>query len=157
MCTTHEIDDLRFVPLDEAGFLTYQSWFADDELRRRFEYPTRIWFEYLSSPKANGWLIYQVDSPVGFVQLDITDELIGYFSVTVVAPLRNRGYGRRILRAMMAHPAAQAVRRFSAGVEMDHDACRHCLLAADFTPDSAAPDHEGFIYYSLPRDIFISV
>ena len=114
MCNSEEIDGLRFVPLDEARFLLYQSWFADDDLRRRFEYPTRVWFDYLSSPNIFGWMIYQGETPVGFIQLDIAAEH-GYFGFTVSAALRKRGYGQRMLRAMLRHPAARAVTRFEDG------------------------------------------
>ena len=94
--------ELKFTSLDEAGFTMLLSWFTDPELQRRFEYPTRIWFNHLcNEPNVHGWIILEEDRPVGRLQLDIHPHQIGYIGYYVNPKLRHQGYGKRILRSFL--------------------------------------------------------
>lgn len=140
--------ELVFVPLDEPGFSVLTSWFADQELRRRIEVPTRVWFDYIrGQPDVYGLVVREDGDPVGQLQLDIHPERTGYIGFYVNPELRGQGYGRRILRAFLARPEAAGLRQIIATVEMDNLASQRCLLASNFILDGAGPDEEGFLHF----------
>ena len=140
--------ELLFVPLDEPGFSILTSWFADPELRRRFEFPTRVWFDYVrSEPNVYGWIVREDGDPVGLLQLDIHPERTGYIGFYVKPELRGQGYGRRILRALLARPEITGLRQIVATTEPDNLASQRCLLAVNFSQDGTAPDQDGFLRF----------
>lgn len=73
----------------------------------------------------------------------------------VVDPGRWRqGIGVATLLAVVDAPEVADVVLFAAGIEPDNVASTRCALAAGFTPDDPAPDHEGIVHHlrrRLPR------
>ena len=140
--------DLLFKSLDEAGFSTLRSWFNDPELQRRFEYPTRIWFNYVcNEPKVYAWLIQEDTLPVGQLQLDIETDQIGYLGFYVKPELRNQGFGQRILRTFLAKSVVSSLKRIVATAEADNLASHYRLKAVGFIQDESKPDEDGFLRF----------
>jgi RimJ/RimL family protein N-acetyltransferase len=139
---------LVFTLLDEAGFALLRTWFSDLELRRRFEYPTRLWFDYVcNEPNVHAWLIQDGDLTVGQLQLDIEAGQMGYIGFYVNPELRNQGYGKRILDAFLARPEANQLGKIVATAEVDNAASHRCLQAAGFIQYGNEPDEEGFLSF----------
>ena len=140
--------DLTFTLLDEAGLSTLRSWFSDPELKRRFEYPTHIWFDYVSdSPNVYAWMIQEDDLPVGQLQLDINTDQTGYIGFCVKPELRNQGFGKRILRAFLARPEVSTLKRVVATAEVDNLASHRCVKAVGFVQEGSEPDEQGFLSF----------
>jgi RimJ/RimL family protein N-acetyltransferase len=137
-----------FIPIDETGLKEYESWFGDSELRRRIEHPTTAWFRYVrNQPGVHAWMIHETEIPVGHIQLDVSADQAGSFSIVVKTQLRNRGYGRRILRAFLARPEVLSRERLEADVEHDNIPAQRCLRAAGLTQEGVNPDREGFLAF----------
>ena len=138
-----------FIPLDEVGLEEYESWFSDAELRRRIEPPRVNWFRYVSNePGVHAWMIREAGTPVGHIQLDVSPDQAGSFSIVVKPQLRGRGLGGRIMRIFLARPEVMRLRRLEAGVEQDNLAAQRCLRTAGFTQEGIAPDNEGFLTFA---------
>ena len=138
-----------FIPIDETGLKEYESWFSDSELRRRIELPTGDWFRYVrNEPGVHAWMIHEAGIPVGHVQLDVSSDQIGSFSIVVKPQLRAGGLCTRIVRALLTHPKVLRLRRLEAGVEHDNIPAQRCLRAAGFAQDGVDPDNEGFLAFS---------
>ena len=136
---------LEFIPLDEDGFSVLRSWFSDQELQKRLEYPTPLWFDYVCN-EANvyAWLINEGDFPVGHLQVDIQTDGTAYIGFYVNPELRKQGYGRRILNALITRPEVSTVGKFIAMAEVDNLASQRCLQSAGFLLEGP-PDAEGFL------------
>ena len=142
-------EDLQLVPMDEGGLRTLEQWGADPELHRRYSAPTAAWFRYVSTaPGVYAWMIYEGDSCVAHIQIDVdAGDGTGYPGLVVNPELRGQGYGRRALRAALARPELAGCRRFVAGVEADNLAARRCVEAVGFALAGASPDADGFLTY----------
>ena len=146
------MDALVFIHLNEWGYHVLESWFTDAELRRRYSRPTQTWFEYvLNEPRVYAWMILENGHPVGHLQLDCKQNGTGYFSFLVKPGLRNRGYGKRILRAFLALPQAAKLSCIKTEVEADNLASIRCLQAAGFFQETLEPDADGFLHFFLQR------
>jgi RimJ/RimL family protein N-acetyltransferase len=144
--------DLDFIPLDETGLYTLESWFNDAELGYRYAHPTRIWLDYVRlQPGVYAWMILESGVPVGHLQLDTQDNASGYIGFVVNPKLRNRGYGQRILHAFLARPEARHLGRILGMTEVDNVASHRCMEAVGFQRQDGAPDEEGFLTFVYTR------
>lgn len=143
---------LAFVPIDEPGVQLLQSWFADDELQRRYDRPTDRWLEYVrSKPGVYAWLIYEAGVPVGHLQLDTEAEGTGYVGLVVRPDLRKHGYGKRILRALLDRPEVLPLHRIIGIAEADNVASHRCVKAVGFMQQGSQSDAEGFLTFVYHR------
>ena len=140
--------DLAFAALDELGLRTIESWFADTELGRRYNCPTLSWLEHVrSEPGVHAWSVHESGKPVGLLQLHTEPGRMGYVGLVVRPDLRNQGYGRRILRALLAREEARGLERIVAKSESDNLGSHRCASAAGFVQQSHEPDEEGFLTF----------
>lgn len=145
--------DLIFKPIEEEDLDLLASWFVDPDTRRWVEPPTPQWFRYIHAGLENhAWILYDAGRPVGLVQLDIAADHTGYFAMVTNPAFRQRGYGRRMLQALikMQHPGA--MQRIVGTVEPENIGSIRCMLSPGFLQDSAQPDAEGFLRFSYPLE-----
>lgn len=148
------MERLRLAPVDEAGRRLIEAWFEDRELARRLSPPDAAWWLLQhGAPGVGLWLVWQAKEAVGYVQgeADEHDPTTFHFAFAVRPDLRRKGYGRRILRAMLEHPHLAPYRRFVASVEPDNLPSLRCLQSVGFTPQSQAPDENGFVDMAYTR------
>jgi len=140
--------DLSFVPIDEPGLRVLETWFDDPELQRRYSRPDQTWFDYVcNEPGVHAWMICESGAPVGHLQLDTDIEATGYIGLVVKPELRNRGYGKRVLRAFLERPEAGRLDRIVGCAEVDNVASHRCVEAVGFVQQGAEPDEEGFLSF----------
>ena len=138
--------ELAFTPIGEKGLAIYEGWFSDEELRRWIEPPTRRWFDHARhTPGCFAWLVHKEDIPVALVQLDTDSSGSGSVALAVRPDLRRRGYGTRVLRALLQRPEVLPLRCVEAEVEADNSAAIRCAQSAGFVPQRPEPDGEGFL------------
>ena len=142
-----------FVPLDEAGFQIYSSWFTAGEAKHRVSPPTRKWFEYIqNTPTAHAWLVRGGDGyAIGHVQLDEEADHRASIALVVKPGKRNRGHGRQILRALLALPEIAHLRAIEGMIKPENVASLRCCLAAGFVQASASPDADGLFKFVYMR------
>lgn len=131
---------LTFHNFGEAELELLKTWFADSlahrrypELARRISFPTTQWFDHVRNTLGvYAWMIFDGDTPIGHVQVDIDAANNAYPALVVKPELRNQGYGTQILHALVNRPELSGVRCFTGYVEADNLACQRCCLAAGF-------------------------
>jgi RimJ/RimL family protein N-acetyltransferase len=130
-----------------------QSWFQDAELKRRLAFPSESWFEFVTTdPVQRAQIAYESSTPVGFVHYEHESDGRVALAFGVRPDLRGRGYGKRILRAVLASPELASVERVWGGVEPDNVASIRCLTAVGFTsePYPEEPSMVKMIYHRRP-------
>ena len=83
--------------------------------------------------------------------MGVIDEPSGAMAYVIDPARRRRGYGRDMVRTMMAIPALEHVSLFAAGIEPENTASVRCLLSAGFQPLDPISDFEGIVYYARRR------
>lgn len=106
---------------------------------------------YVDCGTFDRWSVYDGTDPDAPVIRETRDVATGYLALCVDPALRGQGIGRALLAALVARPELAGVRRFAAGVDTDNHACRRCLAAAGFHPDTPEPDYEDMLYYVRDR------
>jgi len=137
--------------VDEETLPTLETWFEDPELRRRLggTLPLRRWFSYVDSqPGRFAWMAYEEGKSVGMVDLEAEPDGTGWVAHLVKPELRGRGYGRRILEAMLAQPEVSRLKVIKGGIEPDNVAALRCCQAVGFVLEGDEPDEEGFLTVS---------
>ncbi|WP_141208532.1 GNAT family N-acetyltransferase [Streptomyces griseorubiginosus] len=97
------------------------------------------------------WVRYRGEGPDGPL-LTVADPRRAMGLAHLVDPVRWRhGYGRAVLEAALAHPAARDVETFFCGIDADNHASRICAESAGFTLTDPEPDHEEMLHYRRAR------
>ncbi|RJX38020.1 GNAT family N-acetyltransferase [Paenibacillus pinisoli] len=127
-----------------------EHWLNDHDTRLRMDglQPLSQWFGYYDSSQGRifAWIGYAQEQPIGMIIVE-TEEEAGYIAMMVNPALRNRGFGKRLLKEAMNHPGLSHLQRWEAGIEADNQASIACFRALQFTADKAEPDEDGFISY----------
>jgi L-amino acid N-acyltransferase YncA len=140
--------DIILKPLDESRLLMLAVWFWDREIRRRLGgmLPLRRWYNYVATaPGRYVWMAYEGEAAVGFADLELTSDETAAMALLVNPQLRRRGYGKRILQALVNRPETAALKTIEAGVEWDNVASLHCFTSAGFAIKDPKPDKDGII------------
>ena len=146
------IVSLVFCKIGATEFTLLRSWFDDPELKHRLTPPTAQWFEYIqTSPDAHAWMIYDNDLTVGYVQVDIETGQHASVAVAVRQAVRNHGYCKRILRALLTRPELQHMVQFEACSEPDNIAIQRCMKAVGFILEGDIPDSDGMLRFVYRR------
>ena len=143
---------LTFTPLDEAGLAVYASWFVDEELQRRMEFPTAAWLDFVRrTPGYYAWMVSAGGDMIGYIGLEIEADGLAHVGLAVRPAVRACGYGRTILRALLARPELAEVRAVEAGIAAYNMASLRCFAAAGFVADGHPPDEDGFLHLIYTR------
>lgn len=156
MRTNATMSEIVFAPLDESGLSTLEAWFEDAELRKRLGgmLPLPAWFERVRrQPGRMAWMTYDLGEPVGLVELESCPDGTAWLTFLVNPARRDRGYGHRILGAVLFRPEVRCLKRIRAVVQGDNPASLRCFYSVGFGVDCSEPDEEGFItlVYNLPE------
>lgn len=150
------MNDLVFVPVDEAEWQTFGPWWlGNEELQRCYTPPTRKYFDYVrSDPKVFARMVYEQGQPVGFVHVDRETDGTGYVGIVVKPELWNRGLGERILRALVIQPELSYLERLVAHVDVTNVRSQRCFTGAGFVQQGEEPDKDRCVafVYTLTRD-----
>jgi RimJ/RimL family protein N-acetyltransferase len=145
--------EIVLVPLDEAGLCTLEAWFQDAELCSRLGgmFPLRRWNELArAEPGHLTWMAYEQDAAVGLVDLEASPHGAAWVTFLVNPGLRERGYGARILRAMLSRPELSGLRQIKAIVDRTNVASLRCFWSVGFVVEWLEPDEEGFVILAYP-------
>lgn len=157
----YEMSEIVLIPFDESGLWTLEAWFQDAELRKRLGgmLPLRRWFDSVRTDQGRfTWMAYEQSAPVGLVDLETYPDHTAWATLLINPELRGRGYGRRILRAMLSRPEVTCLKRIKAIVEHENIASLQCLWSVGFVVEYSDVEYselgeEGFVIfaYSLPE------
>ena len=105
---------------------------------------------YIDCGTFDRWTTWE-GGPEGRGVVGVIDEPSGAMAYVIDPARRRRGYGRDMVRTMMAIPALEHVSLFAAGIEPENTASVRCLLSAGFQPLDPVSDFEGIVYYARRR------
>ncbi|MFZ6031390.1 MAG: GNAT family N-acetyltransferase [Chloroflexota bacterium] len=137
-----------FTPFDQDCYPVYESWFSDSETRRWLQPPSKRLLDYVTkTPGVFCWMIQDEDQMVGYVQMDRQPDGSAAISYAVNPQLRQRGYGKAILQALLQRSEARQFTVISAGTEVENVASQRCLASVGFSLPQAVPDAGGFLNF----------
>lgn len=128
-----------------------ESWFEDQELRRRLGgmLPLESWFSHVqSTPGYYLWAGFEREELSGIVGFEADAEQVGNVLLLVNPIRRGQGYGQALLRAMLEQPETQALAGLLAEVEADNLASLSCFESVGFTRRPVTRDEEGLLTLS---------
>ena len=120
--------------LTQADAQIVASWFVHDSDGQRefggFYGVHPKWWELVQTePGRHGWTVWREHEPIGFVDLDI-DEDVGQVAFYVVPALRGQGLGTAILKALGRVARALGANILSGGVRPENIASIKAALAS---------------------------
>ena len=140
--------ELELRPSQESDLPMLEQWFQDTELRERLgaTLPLRRWFDFVQSePGYFSWLALDGDTVVGEVAVEIEPDGTASEAPMVNPALRGKGYGKEMLRAMLARSELAAVTEMRACIEPNNTASIRCHTSVGFVQQSSEPDEEGLL------------
>lgn len=153
-------DRLTFVPLDREWVNVISEWWKDSEIEKWMGgYPPSKALELANSPpeefrgrKVIGRtaLVGLANAePISLIDFEKYEDGSAGLALIISPTHRNKGWGRRALRALIDSPEVEGLERLFAGIEPENVASVRCFEGAGFTPTSREPDHEGIIYFEI--------
>jgi RimJ/RimL family protein N-acetyltransferase len=138
---------------------TVDPWFDDDDTRRFIG--GNGWVEHSllhpPAPPAGGrgrqisarfmWVAREDGVPVGVVDIESYDDATADLAMIVAPEHRRAGVCKRILEAVIVHPALTDVRIMRLGVEPDNLGAARCAESAGFAPEPHHLDEQGLTHY----------
>jgi RimJ/RimL family protein N-acetyltransferase len=149
------MSDLTFAAIDGTGWHALEAWWlGSEELQACYTQPTPEHFAYLTgSPDVFARMVHEHGEPVGFVQVDLEPDGTGYVGLVIKPELWDQGYGKRILRALVARPELGRLGRIVANVGADNVRSQRCFAGAGFVQQSDQSDKDGCLafVYAVPQ------
>jgi RimJ/RimL family protein N-acetyltransferase len=154
---------IEFTPLSEDTLAVATPWFEDEQTQRWLGGPgwPALALRLAADPSAEHrgrrvtgrfvWLAHAGQTPIGLVDTELYGNATAGVALVVNPALRGRGFGRRIIQALLARSELEATEVVRAGIEPENAASVRCFTAAGFTAEADTPDDEGIVYFRRPR------
>jgi len=122
--------------------------FKDAEVLNRLSgtLPLERWFQFVQqSPNYFAWMVYEKDvvGAVGQIEIEIYPDRTAAIGLLTNPDLRNKGYGKRIIRNLLKRPELRGVEIIRASIESDNSASIHCFKGSGFIEEGS--DDEGLL------------
>ena len=136
---------------------TVDPWFDDDDTRRFVGGTGWVEHSLMHPPppptESRGrqilarlmWVAREDGEPVGVVDIDTYDDATADLALIVAPDRRRAGLCKRILEAVISHPALSDVRMVRLGVEPENVGAARCAEAAGFTAEPTS--EQGLTHY----------
>lgn len=179
--------DLKFVKFDMTTADVIRPWFDDADTKKRLG--DRSWVDMeleqqrLSIGKEfrgsitlarYGWVIYDHDKPVGYIDAGVGDKYVIYGGMDGDKPVylrsenikssglafvvnpseRGKGYAAQMISQLIGRPEYKEVGIFIAGVETDNVGSQRALENAGFKSDYKL-DFEDMYYFTLRKTVLV--
>ena len=124
-------------PIDTDGLRQVEHWLAADPVGGAifggfYGHAVARWTPLLQAPSRHGWITFDDEGPIGFIDLEILDDEaeITYY---VSPPRRRQGLGSATVDEVVRLAAGQGARQIHAAVEPDNLASLATLRSSGFT------------------------
>ncbi|AZN41702.1 GNAT family N-acetyltransferase [Paenibacillus albus] len=137
---------MDFKKLDLEGLSILEEWFKDPEVLKWLSgtLPLNRWYEYVEqSPSYFAWMVYEEGSRIGQISLEIYSDNTASIEILTNPPLRNKGYGKRMLEAFLTRPELATVQTIKVGIEHDNITSLNCFKKIGFVEQEF--DLEGLV------------
>ncbi|WP_421617603.1 GNAT family N-acetyltransferase [Brevibacillus sp. TJ4] len=142
---------MEFFELDQNRLAILEQWFTDHEVAQRLNgmLPLQEWFDYVQrNPDYFSWMVYVDSQPVGNIDLERYTDGTASVSLLTNPSLRNQGYGKRMIDALLKRPELSSVETIEIGIEQDNIASIKCFRKAGFIEHGL--DEDGFVLLTYP-------
>lgn len=141
---------MDLIEFNDDGLELLEEWFKDNEVLNRLggTLPLERWHQYVQkNPNYYAWMAYEKDDPVGQIEIEIYSDNSSAMSILTNPVLRHKGYGKKMLHALLQKSEISTVQMIKVGIESDNIASLNFFKQAGFMEESI--DDEGFLVYSL--------
>lgn len=152
---------IELIPLTESTLAIAVPWCEDEQTQRWLGGPgwPALVLRLAAIPPAEYrgrqvtgrfvWLAYVDQTPVGLADTERYADATASVAIVVAPAFRGRGFGRRIIQAVLAHSELAATQEIEAGIEPGNAASVRCFTAVGFTAVTDTPDEDGVVYFRL--------
>lgn len=134
---------LVFRELNERHLHILEEWFQDDEVLKRLGglLPIEQWFQYVKGSEDSwAWIVFSEEVPVGNLYLEVLEDSSAYISLLTNPELRNRGYGKKMLKTFLQRPEINKVDKIEVAIETDNIASLACFKHVGFKENGMDED-----------------
>ncbi|MBI5151318.1 MAG: GNAT family N-acetyltransferase [Candidatus Pacebacteria bacterium] len=141
---------IKLVPVDRSHQPLISRWFVDDlagqkELNSYMNLES--WMKLLDSANRWGWIAYEGDEAVGFLDLEKSLDGKGNFSFYVEPNHRGQHKSGQVLAALTNQARKLGIEQLEAGVEELNIASQKALRSANFIENGR--DKDNYIVFQL--------
>lgn len=146
---------LDFKKLDQDGLSILEEWFKDTEVLNRLNgiIPLQQWYNYVEqSSDYFAWIVLEQGVPVGQISVELYEDQTGAISILTKPQLRYKGYGTKMLQALLKRAELSSTEMIKVGIEIDNHASIKCFKKVGFVEHGF--DKDGLVelnYFLNPR------
>ena len=139
---------LTFVTLDTTYRTVYESWFENADSQRWLGLPSEEWWIYTQTDSSvYSWLCLHNNVPIGHIQIDVEQDGSGSIAFLVAPKYRRRGYGYKLLTALLQQPEITRLTCLRAWAEPDNTISQQLLTSSGFIQSAETTHSEGMLCY----------
>lgn len=143
--TTYRLD---FRTLTEADAARAATWFVGDEEGQKefggfFGVHPKWWNLVKADTNRHGWTVWESDQPIGFAGAEVGADGVAAVAVYVRKPVRGRGLGTAIMRALGPVVREAGAVQIRGGVRPDNTPSLRAALASG--GEVVGEDKDGYI------------
>jgi len=155
--TLFRLQSVELEPFTRSDRDAVDPWFDDDDTRRFIGGTGWVEHSLMHPPSPPSeregrqistrlmWVAREDGVPVGIVDVVTYDDATADLALIVAPDRRRAGVCKRILEAVVGHPALDGVEMVRLGVEPDNIGAARCAQAAGFTAEPH--DEQGLAHY----------
>ena len=140
---------MTFEHVSENFFPLIKEWFVNDsegiKYLSSYSEPAN-WLKLIDNKYRFGWILIVDSSEIGLLDLEISSNKIGYFSILISRDYRNKGYAQKALEKLFMESKRLGVITLEAGCEQDNIAIQNTLTSKGFK--IIGHDKDDFIRFS---------
>ena len=140
----------KFEQLTQGHIEIIKEWLReDDEGEKRlgsYNDPQK-WLDLIDFEKRFGWIFFEDNVPIGFVDMEVVDRRIGHIASYISPNMRKRGYCKIIHELLFQEVGDMNLEMLVGSVEEDNVISRKCMDSLHFVEDGK--DKDGLVVYKL--------
>lgn len=143
--------EIMLAPVVSGDLPLLEEWFKDAETAARLGgmLPLKEFLESIKDKEGReNWLAYEDETPVGYAALEPYADGTAVMAVLARPDMRRKGYGHRIVEAVLSEARQSGVRTVNGYIESDNTVCARTLAKAGFS-QASGPDEDGFFTYTV--------
>lgn len=141
---------MKLIPINQSFQPLINQWFTGDVTgQQELNSYTNLesWIKLLTPTNRWGWIVYEKNQAIGFLDLERTAEQTGYFSFYLAPAERGQGKSTAFLQTLIQQAKNYGIQRLEAGVKENNLASQRALETIGFTLNGT--DKDNYLRYTL--------
>jgi RimJ/RimL family protein N-acetyltransferase len=135
---------MNLIPVSLEHQSLIELWFENDDVGRKELNSYADFHSWLNRPNQTPrfqWIVYEEKIPIGFTDLEMSDDSSASFSFYVAPKERGMGKGKEILKEIINEAKKRDITTLVAGVEESNIVSQKALLSVGFLPNGRDKDN----------------